>query len=159
MTNMLSKILMDNRNIDAIVEKMIAEKFMDKNDTVMVIDCINHVCEEIYQEDYFLDGTRKFIRVSKDMVVFTNSTRSVEDLDNELSKYRAIKDGDYIYDVEGVVVDGDDATMWYNALWDEGDVRKNISYITDHSEYSVEELESLDDGTIAEIFWDAWYNA
>lgn len=159
MTNMLTKILKENRNIETIVGKMIAEKFMDKNDTVIIIDAVNHNCEEVYQEDYFLDGERKFIRVSKDMVVFTNSSRPIEDLDNELTKYRAIKDGDCVYDVEGVVVDGEDAVLWYNALWDEGDIRKNIQFIADHSEWSVKELNDLDNGTIAEIFWDAWYNA
>ena len=156
---MLTKILKENRNIDVIVRKMIAEKLMNEDDTVMVIDTVNHNCEEVYQEDYFLDGERKFIRVTKDMVVFTNSTKSIEDLNDELTKYRAIKDGNHIYDVEGVVVNGEDAVLWYNALWDEGDIRKNIQFIADHSEWSVKELNDLDNGAIGEIFWDAWYNA
>ena len=159
MTNMLTKILKENRNIDVIVRKMIAEKLMNEDDTVMVIDTVHHNCEEVYQEDYFLDGERKFVRVTKDMVVFTNSTKSIEDLNDELTKYRAIKDGNHIYDVEGVVVNGEDAVLWYNALWDEGDIRKNIQFIADHSEWSVKELNDLDNGAIAEIFWDAWYNA
>lgn len=159
MTNMLSVVLKENKDVNVMVHKLIEERFISSEDTVMVVDCINHICEEVYDSLYTLEGVVKFVRVTKDLVVFTNSSRSIEDLDNELTKYRAIKDGNHIYDVEGVVVDGEDAVLWYNALWDEGDVRKNIPYIAEYSEYSVEELESLDDGTIAEIFWDAWYNA
>lgn len=159
-TNMLSKILEENRNIDVIVGKMIAEKLMNENDTVMVIDTVNHNCEEVYQEDYFLDGTRKMVRMSKDTVVFTNCNKSIEEMDDELQKYHCIRYDGYIYDAsDSTTVSGEDEELWFNALWDEGDIRKNIPFISDHSEWSKEELEDLDNGTLAEIFWDAWYNA
>ena len=96
-TNMLSKILEENRNIDVIVGKMIAEKLMNENDTVMVIETVNHNCEEVYQEDYFLDGTRKMVRMSKDTVVFTNCNKSIEEMDDELQKYHCIRYDGYIY--------------------------------------------------------------
>ena len=158
MTNMLDKILKENINVDVIFHKMCEEGFAAKDDTVWIVDTIEHKAFELYQDDHIMSGEIKFVKLSDDELVFTNVQKDFNELLNEVNWYESIKGEDgWMYDIRhGAVEAGEMADLYFNALYEEGNIRKNIPWLVSRG-HNKSELEAMSKPELQEAFWDEWW--
>lgn len=158
------------RNVAVEINNRINAGKIKRDSVVFIVDVNDHLCDELayWKEDFFFheDSNYNVIKMRSngmyDSYLVTNSTRDSMELEAELKKYDSfVAEDGWIYDVtntEAIEV-GYEADLYYNGLWDEGDIRKNIQFIAEKdSNYPEEILNLLPNEDLADLFWETWCN-